>query len=203
MWRAFLANWYFLIPILSLSVASLTIAIERIIYFKNRIIEESDMALLVENIRKKNNFELNALTEDQHIPEKKLVRMGFRLLNKQSREKLTDILSRHTDQVLGKFDRNLPFLSGIANVATLLGLFGTVTGMIIVFFRMKESGSSDIQFLAGGISQALITTAAGLFTAIPAYFFDSLLYGWLEQKEKNMHNLIYEISILAGHRSSN
>ena len=67
--------------------------------------------------------------------------------------------------------RNLGTLGTIAAIAPLLGLLGTVIGMITVFGVVEAAGGSFTGVLAGGISQALITTAAGLVVAIPTLFF--------------------------------
>ncbi len=74
------------------------------------------------------------------------------------------------------------YLSVIAQGATMLGLFGTVAGMVLAFDSMGLSGGSDPAALAGNISLALITTAGGLVIAIPAIF---LFYGF-----KNRYNLL-------------
>jgi biopolymer transport protein ExbB len=74
---------------------------------------------------------------------------------------------RSADQL----EKHVAYLASIANLATLLGLLGTVTGMIVSFLNLKVSGVSDPALLAGGISQALITTAAGLTVAIPSLLF--------------------------------
>ncbi len=74
------------------------------------------------------------------------------------------------------------YLSVIAQGATMLGLFGTVAGMVLAFDSMGLSGGSDPAALAGNISLALITTAGGLVVAIPAIF---LFYGF-----KNRYNLL-------------
>jgi len=67
--------------------------------------------------------------------------------------------------------RFLPVLNTIGNIAPLLGLLGTITGMIVAFESIAESGTGDPRVVAGGISQALLTTAAGLIIAIPAVIF--------------------------------
>ncbi len=67
--------------------------------------------------------------------------------------------------------RFLPILNTIGNVSPLLGLLGTILGMIIAFESIAESGTGDPRVVAGGISQALITTATGLIIAIPAVVF--------------------------------
>ena len=67
--------------------------------------------------------------------------------------------------------RNLGTLGTIAAIAPLLGLLGTVVGMITIFSVVETDGGGFTSALAGGISQALITTAAGLIVAIPTLFF--------------------------------
>jgi biopolymer transport protein ExbB len=82
---------------------------------------------------------------------------------------------------LPMLEKNLVFLSTIASVATLLGLFGTVLGMIRSFAAMANAGAPDAAALAAGISEALINTALGIgtsFLAIVAYnFFTTLIDG--------------------------
>jgi biopolymer transport protein ExbB len=86
---------------------------------------------------------------------------------------------RHT---LHEMEKPINWLSVIADVAPLLGLLGTVIGMIKVFASIMENGVGDAGALAGGISQALITTAAGLMVAIPAL----LLYRYLKSRVEDM-----------------
>ena len=82
---------------------------------------------------------------------------------------------------LPMLEKNLVFLSTIASCATLLGLFGTVMGMIRSFAAMAQAGAPDATALAGGISEALINTALGIstsFIAIVAYnFFTTIIDG--------------------------
>jgi biopolymer transport protein ExbB len=82
---------------------------------------------------------------------------------------------------LPMLEKNLVFLSTIASCATLLGLFGTVLGMIRSFAAMSQAGAPDASALASGISEALINTALGIstsFFAIIAYnFFTTLIDG--------------------------
>jgi len=67
--------------------------------------------------------------------------------------------------------RFLPVLNTVGSVSPLLGLLGTITGMIIAFNSIATSGTGDPRVVANGISQALITTATGLIIAIPAILF--------------------------------
>lgn len=76
-----------------------------------------------------------------------------------------------------KFSTMLPFLKIIAVVAPLLGLLGTVTGMIITFQAITLYGAGDPKLMAGGISTALVTTVLGLVVAIPMVFLHTLVAG--------------------------
>ena len=74
-----------------------------------------------------------------------------------------------------KFTKSLSFIKIIAVVAPLMGLLGTVTGMIITFQSITQFGAGDPKLMAGGISQALVTTVLGLVVAIPTVFLHSIL----------------------------
>lgn len=78
----------------------------------------------------------------------------------------------------GRIDRLGSALTVIAAVAPLLGLLGTVTGMISTFDVITEFGTGNPKLLSGGISEALITTELGLVVAIPALLLGNLLNAW-------------------------
>jgi biopolymer transport protein ExbB len=88
-----------------------------------------------------------------------------------SREVMKEAIQDTGRQVVAALERYLNTLGTIAAVTPLLGLLGTVLGMIKVFGVIMEAGVGNPGVLAGGISQALITTAAGLSVAIPALMF--------------------------------
>ena len=93
----------------------------------------------------------------------------------RSEAELKDILEEAGRQEVPVIRRNLTALGTIAGVAPLLGLLGTVLGMIEVFSTLSQGTGIDATDLAGGISQALITTACGLVVAIPTLaFYNSL-----------------------------
>jgi biopolymer transport protein ExbB len=99
---------------------------------------------------------------------------------KLGRSKVEDAMADFTIRESLTMMTNIGYLSVIAQGATMLGLFGTVAGMVLAFDSMGLSGGSDPGALAGNISLALITTAGGLVVAIPAIF---LFYGF-----KNRYN---------------
>ncbi|MDR1179019.1 MAG: MotA/TolQ/ExbB proton channel family protein [Spirochaetales bacterium] len=96
-------------------------------------------------------------------------------------------------------ERRLPMLASIASIAPLLGLFGTVLGMIEVFQKLAAlGGRADVALLSGGIWVALLTTAFGLLVAIPAllahHYFSRLASG----RSDYMELLIARLNILTG-----
>jgi biopolymer transport protein ExbB len=90
---------------------------------------------------------------------------------KHSREVMKEAINDTGRQVVADMERYLNTLGTIASVTPLLGLLGTVIGMIDVFTVIMDAGVGNPGVLAGGISKALITTAAGLSVAIPALMF--------------------------------
>jgi biopolymer transport protein ExbB len=76
-----------------------------------------------------------------------------------------------------RINKHLPLLKIIAAVAPLLGLLGTVTGMIVTFQAITLFGAGDPRLMAGGISQALITTVLGLCVAIPMLLLHNIVHG--------------------------
>lgn len=96
----------------------------------------------------------------------------------QPREDVERTIENAALYEMGRLEKNLVWLASIANVAPLLGFFGTVAGMIKSFEALAEAGLSNPGLVAAGISEALITTAAGLFVAIPT----QLAYNWFMAK---------------------
>ncbi|MEL6992709.1 MAG: MotA/TolQ/ExbB proton channel family protein [Pseudomonadota bacterium] len=91
----------------------------------------------------------------------------------------TDRLISEAEARFARLERGLRILDNVAQLAPLLGLFGTVLGMIEAFQALQDAGSQvDPSILAGGIWVALMTTAAGLAVAMPT----SILHSWLESR---------------------
>lgn len=94
---------------------------------------------------------------------------------KHGRDVMKDSIEEAASHVVHEMERFLSTLGTIAVITPLLGLLGTVLGMIDVFTAIMTQGTGNAGVLAGGISQALITTAAGLTVAIPALIFHRAL----------------------------
>ncbi|NOX75486.1 MAG: flagellar motor protein MotA [Gammaproteobacteria bacterium] len=115
----------------------------------------------------------------------------------RDRDHLEDIISEsilHESNTLNRFGS---FIMVIAAVSPLLGLLGTVTGMIATFDVITEFGTGDPKLLSGGISTALVTTELGLIIAIPALIFGNLLSGWSNRIKDEMEKAALHITNLS------
>lgn len=114
---------------------------------------------------------------------------GRSSLNGEERELLREHAYQVIDDIMVQEESNLPFLSATAAVSPLLGLFGTVWGLVHAFVSISQKQSADIATVAPGIAEALITTLAGLMVAIPALvmfvWINTMLKG-LEQRSVNL-----------------
>ncbi len=115
----------------------------------------------------------------------RVVTAALRNLDRE-REHLEDIISEAILHESTRLNRFGSIILMIAAVAPLLGLLGTVTGMIQTFDVITEFGTSDPKLLAGGIAVALVTTEQGLIVAIPCLLLGNLLSGWADRIKDDM-----------------
>lgn len=107
--------------------------------------------------------------------------MGRFMVMQQELNDLKQELVIETEEAArGYLGRHLAMLNTIGNIAPLMGLLGTITGMIIAFESIAVAGAGDPRVVAGGISQALVTTASGLVIAIPTIISYRYLAGRAE-----------------------
>ncbi len=121
--------------------------------------------------------------------------------SKHGREVMKECIEEAAARVIHDLERYLNALGTIAGIAPLLGLLGTVLGMIEIFGSFMGSGMANASQLAGGISTALITTAAGLFVAIPSLFFHRYLQRRVDELVVGMEQeAIKLVEVLQGDR---
>ncbi len=118
---------------------------------------------------------------------------GLKHANK-SRDRLKELMEEAGKSVAADLERYVNALGTIASVSPLMGLLGTVTGMIEVFQKVTTEGVGDPRVLASGIWEALITTAAGLVVAIPAYMAYRYLLGRVDQLVLEMEEVSLDLA---------
>jgi biopolymer transport protein TolQ len=105
-------------------------------------------------------------------------------------ENLQYLTEQNVFEFVEKEESYISFLSVSVSISPLLGLFGTIWGLIHAFIRISEKQSADIVTVAPGVAEALITTIAGLFVAIPAL----VLFYYINTRIKKIENLLFEVS---------
>ena len=99
------------------------------------------------------------------------------------------ILKEVTNQEISPYERRLNLLASVISISPMLGLLGTVTGMIRAFTNISKYGTGDAAIVADGIAEALLTTAAGLMIAIPVI----VVYNYLNRRLEKMENEIDDV----------
>jgi len=169
-----------MIPILLCSVGAVAIIGERFWSLQTRKITPSNLVAQIWQWHKAGTIDdthLEALTASS--PLGRILAAG--LVNRQHpREIMKESIEDTGRQVVHELERYLNTLGTIAAASPLLGLLGTVFGMIQVFSAITVHGVGNPSILAGGIAQALITTAAGLSVAIPALIFHRYFRGKID-----------------------
>jgi len=116
-------------------------------------------------------------------------RQGTGKLGVPQWERVQDSLYNTIDEVIYHEEQGIWVLSTCAAAATLLGLFGTVWGLVHAFVSISEKQTADIATVAPGIAEALLTTLAGLLVAIPALVMFNYLSTHIRRIEQQLHNL--------------
>ena len=154
-------------PLLLCSIAALAIVIEKIVTLRRKKIIIPEVVNVLDNIKGTGDIGLAlSICEKYQGPFANIIRTG--LENRElPREELKEVLSDQGRQEVHYLERGLVILETIAAIAPLLGLLGTVIGILKVFDVIAVMGVGQATELSGGISEALITTIVGLSIGIP------------------------------------
>lgn len=162
---------WLMVPIILCSIVAVAIVGERFWALKQEKVVPSNLVAQVWQLHQKQQLDKQRLTLlRDSSPLGRILAAG--LINMQhDRDVMKEAIEETGRQVVIELERFLNTLGTIASIAPLLGLLGTVIGMIKVFAAITSQGVGNPTVLAGGISEALITTAAGLSVAIPSLMF--------------------------------
>ena len=169
------AGGWLMVPILLCSVIAAAISVERLWTLQRSRITPKNLLAQVWSALKTDSMDSQKLRELRaSSPLGQVLAAGVGNA-KRGREVMKEAMEEAAAQVAHDMERYLTSLGVIASISPLIGLLGTVVGMIKVFTALMLEGAGNANVLAGGISQALITTAAGLSVAIPALMFHRFL----------------------------
>ena len=174
------AGGWLMVPIIFSSVVVLAICAERLYTLNTNKISPPHLLATVWKQLKAEGLDVTRLrTLRQSSPLGRILAAGLGNAS-QGRDVMKESIQEAASHVEHDLERYLNTLGTIAAVAPLLGLLGTVVGMIEVFAEIMAQGTGNASALAGGISQALITTAAGLTVAIPALVMHRYFVGRID-----------------------
>jgi biopolymer transport protein ExbB len=196
------AGGWLMLPIIACSIVAAAIILERLWTLQHKRVLPEELTSQVAHWASRNQLSTEHLQRlHESSPLGQVLAAG--LANRQKdREVIKQAIEDSGRHVVHELERYLNSLGTIAQIAPLLGLLGTVIGMIKVFAAIMANGVGNPGVLAGGISEALITTAAGLSVAIPALICYRYLRGRIEglvvQMEKEamkfLENMQMEVS---------
>ncbi len=106
---------------------------------------------------------------------------------------LRGALEREAGEDLSERERNIGFLATVTSIAPLLGLLGTVWGILTSFIGMREAGTADLSVVGAGVANALTTTVAGLLAAIPANIFHNFVVGRINSLAGDIDRFLSEL----------
>ena len=192
-----------MIPLLGCSVLALAIIVERLVNLRSQktlppdevehlqTLVDSGLLVQAEEYCEKRPGPLNNIV---------LAALGSR---EEGVEAIRQVVGDQGRQEVPRLEKYLGVLGTVVSISPLLGLLGTVTGMIAVFQVVASQGAGQATALAGGISEALITTATGLTIAIPALAFYNYFAGKAEAMVLEMERLALEfVKSIAGQQGS-
>ncbi len=162
---------WLMLPIIICSIVSISIIAERFWSLRMEKVLPRHLVATVWNSVKNEDFSRTDLEElGRKSALGKILAAGL-IHRNQPRERIKESIEERGREVVHELERFLDILGTIASITPLLGLLGTVVGMISVFAAITQHGVGDPAALAGGISQAMITTAGGLSVAIVSLVF--------------------------------
>ena len=176
-------------PILFCSVLALAIFLERFIRFSRlRIRGKGLVQDIARHLSEGDDNRAYELARENNTPMGRILFQAMEVKN-QDRETLETVLIHATDEEVRGLSRYLQALATIGNIAPILGLLGTVLGMIKAFMVIQQMGGKvNASVLAGGIWEAMLTTALGLAVALPTMVAHSYLVARVDRYEAQLHD---------------
>lgn len=175
MWELVSAGGWLMLPIVLCSVISVGIILERLWTLRSSRVAPVHLLGQVWQHLQSGKADRQFLKDIRsHSPLGEVLAAGL-VSARHGREIMKECIAEAAARVIHDLERYLNALGTIAAMSPLLGLLGTVLGMIEIFSSFMGGGMDNAPLLAGGISKALITTAAGLCVAIPTLFFHRYL----------------------------
>jgi len=175
-----------MVPIFLCSVIGLAIILNRLLVYRKMKLKDFSLSFDVRNALGRGNIDSALALLEPRTAASIILRDTFLRAREQGISTISGSFLSVADDFVRLMERYLRGLATIASLSPLLGLLGTVIGMIRAFIQIEiHGGNVNASLLAGGIWEALLTTAAGLSVAIPCLLFFNLFQGkvaWVESQ---------------------
>jgi biopolymer transport protein ExbB len=184
-----LRSSFTMIILMACSVVALTMIFERWLYYKHTSIDADRFFIKIKDAFRNDGIEKAiSVCNSSLAPLAAVVKSGLEESNNS--EAMVEIMDAMAIEQRTKLEKNLTVLGTLGNISPLIGLFGTVIGIIRAFHSLAVSGSAGPSVISAGIAEALITTAAGLVVAVPAVVF----YNYYLRRVDTIMNEIESVS---------
>jgi len=193
MFELFNNGGFLMYPIFFSSLLAIAIFFERMFYLKSIKTSTRKFGNRISDLIRKGNINFAISACRKNISPIYQIILAALLKHGSSRDEIKEVIEDTARQEVTILERNLPILATIGNIAPLLGLLGTVFGMIKAFQVVSVVGVGNPGALAGGISEALLTTAFGLSVAIPTIVAYNYLAHRVDRQIKEMESTSVEI----------
>jgi biopolymer transport protein ExbB/TolQ len=168
-WEILQTGGFTMYILLFCSFLSVTILLERIIYYRKRSkTKRAEFMTRIKRVLKSRDIgRAIEICKDTRAPFSNVVCSGLELYGHSEKE-ISNAMEREITVETTKLERYISIVGTIGNTAVYIGLFGTVLGIIRAFHDIAAAGAGGMSIVIGGVAEALVCTATGLFVAIPA-----------------------------------
>ncbi|UCF64661.1 MAG: MotA/TolQ/ExbB proton channel family protein [bacterium] len=193
-----LRSSFTMIILMACSVVALTFIFERWLFYKHTSIDADRFYMKIKEAFRNEGIEKAiSVCNSSLSPLAAVVKSGLEESDKNT-QVAAEMMDAMAIEQRTKLERNLSILGTLGNVAPLIGLFGTVVGIIRAFHSLSVSGSAGPSVISAGIAEALVTTAAGLVVAVPAVVFYNYYLRRVETVMNEIESVSKKVLVLLG-----
>ncbi len=194
-YETFVFSWYVMIPLCICSIISLAIILERVISLRMSVVIKPQLARAIHELHYGGKTTLiEQLSVDEDTALSRLVRACL-MYTSWPKDENAEAVQAYARREIVRLERGLVFLEVVTGLGPLLGLMGTILGLIRIFGSAGSAGDLNAQGaqIAAGIAEAMYCTVAGLFVAIPALIAHALFARHIEALTIDLETLCSEL----------
>ncbi len=194
-WSTFVNSWYVMFPLVACSIVSLAIIFERILSLRQAVVIQPNLERAIHDLSYGGKTTLiEQMSVEDETPLSRLIRACL-MYSSWPKEENAEAVQAYARREIVRLERGLVFLEVVTGLGPLLGLLGTILGLIRIFGSAGTSSDLSAQgtAIAAGIAEAMYCTVAGLCVAIPALIAYSLLSRHIEALTIDLETLCSEL----------